>query len=167
MERAVLSASRVVSSRQGSRSRGSDTPKRRVPDPDEVKDISTVADKDVAIISLMRCAMMYTVFAFVHAVPSTEVWVSEKLKENMSDVLPLLSNVSGISLLFFSVASEDNKARFRGRIGGLWSRLCSSAIVLMALTGRATRYKAGGAWSFRATEMMIRIFLAGSRLWAA
>ncbi len=139
VERTVLNASGITRSRShGSRSRGSDSQKRKLPVADEVKDIATVADRDVALLSLMRCAMMFTVFSFVKAFPNASGWVTERLKDNMKDVIPLLNSVSGFSLLFFSVAADDPKARFKSRMGELWSRFCACTIVLMVMTARST-----------------------------
>ncbi len=63
----------------------------------------------MAIVALGRCAMLFATLSFVQANPHADKWVTDRLRENMADILPLLNSASGLSLLFFSVASEDSK----------------------------------------------------------
>ncbi len=113
-----------------------DRRKRAIPDTDEIPYLDKVAEKDRCLVSLLQSTILLSVLSFIHAFPSTGTWVSDRTKENMAHCSLLLPGVSGFSFIFFSVPADEPKARFKGRMGKLWSFLCTHTIVVMLMSSR-------------------------------
>ncbi len=124
----------------GSRSRGTDSKKRAIPEVEDIPYLNTVADKDRCIAPLLRCTVMLTVLSFIHVFRSLGNWASEKTKENMGHCSHLLPHVSGFSLLFFSVPSDESRVRFKSRMGKLWSFLCCHTVVVLLMSSRVQHF---------------------------
>lgn len=124
----------------------SETRKRAIPDADDVTDVYLMATKENAWLRIMRFVLMYTVLSFSESFKSTRHWITARKRANLFHVQPLcVKGVSGLSLIYFSVAVDDLKSRYDCPLGKAWSALCTDVIVSILMSARIDFFSANDA----------------------
>ncbi len=137
-----FTASSVLHRRGSSRSRTSDDKKRKAPPPpDRIPYFDILYEKEKTGF-VVQWTVLVTLLAFSSANTAVSSWIPAAAREYLAAGSTLFENVSGLSVLFFSVENDHKWRRYHGKIGKLWSFVLRSSISSAILNVRVSDFDA-------------------------